>query len=96
MQLKVRAIVEMAEILVVVVASPSETPETLLVVVFVRLQAILNVITVIKKDIMLKTVIKSSVIILKHNYTQYNNRLLTNNKPLLILATVMVFLEIPS
>jgi hypothetical protein len=95
-QLKVRAIVEMAKILVVVVASPSETPETLLVVVFVRLQAILNVITVIKKDIMLETVIKSSVIILKHNYTQYNNRLLTNNKPLLILATVMVFLEIPS
>ena len=42
MQLKARAIVEMEEMLMVVVASPSETPETLLVVVFARLQAILN------------------------------------------------------
>ena len=96
MQLKAKAIVEMATMLVVVVASPSKTPETLLVVAFVRLQEILNVFIVIKKGIMHATVIKNNVIILKHNYTQYNNRLLPNNKPLLTLATVMGFLETPS
>ena len=66
-QLKAKAIVEMATMLVVVVASPRKMPETLLVVAFVRLQEILNAIAVIKMGIMLVTVIKNSVIIPKPN-----------------------------
>ena len=85
----------MAELLVVVVASPSEATKTLLVVVLVRLHETSNVITVTKKGIMLVTVIKNSVIILKSNYTQYSNHLLPTIKPLTALATVKGFLEIP-
>ena len=95
MQLQAKAIVEMTEMLVVVVASPSKMPQTLLVVIFVRLQGILNAISVIKKGIMLVIVTKNSVIAIKHNYTLYNNRLLPSIKPLMALASVVESMEIP-